>query len=209
MSEDQPVRRLSPLEIQQQRFRSVLRGFDRVEVLDFLALVRRELEALLHENRDLREALAHERAQNLARRDHEEELRRAIVTAQGMADQVLEQAHQQARLIEQEAELKARQRLHRAQEELADARAQHAALRRAQQELRLSLRGVLEGHLRLLDTHDALAPPEAHEAPQPQDDEPPLEELPPDEATAEHRRNPEMERLRRLRERLQPNQGTP
>ncbi len=151
MSEQDIVPKLTPLDIQQQQFRSALRGYDRVEVLEFLELVRREYERTLHENVTLRERVKEADA-NIARlQEQEQELRRCISTAQGMADEVVSQAKREASVLQSEAESKAKARLSDAEMAHKRLRVEVADLRALRDRLRLSLRTMVEGQLQLLD----------------------------------------------------------
>lgn len=104
---DEPVWKMTPLDIQQQKFKTSLRGYDRTEVLDFLEIVRREYELLVRENRELRHAQADLKGEVAQLREREDELRRCISAAQGLADEVLQQARREAEVLQGEARLQA------------------------------------------------------------------------------------------------------
>lgn len=104
---DEPVWKMTPLDIQQQKFKTSLRGYDRTEVLDFLEIVRREYELLVRENRELRHAQADLKAELAHLREREDELRRCISAAQGLADEVTQQARREAEVLQGEARLQA------------------------------------------------------------------------------------------------------
>jgi DivIVA domain-containing protein len=110
---------MTPLDIQQQKFKTSLRGYDRAEVLDFLEIVRREYELLVRENRELRHAQADLKAEVAQLREREDELRRCISAAQGLADEVLQQARREAEVLQGEARLQA-DRLQAESEQRAD-----------------------------------------------------------------------------------------
>ncbi|MEO1273585.1 MAG: DivIVA domain-containing protein [Myxococcota bacterium] len=153
---------LKPLDIQQQSFPVVFRGYDRVEVTDFLDMVRRDYEALIHANLELTGRLtAMERELDEAR-TRETELRDLLAgaalnntdpaeasTASSAA--TLAQAKAQAELIEREAELKAERILHEAQTRVANQRDALAELSRNRQRLEASLRNILDACVQALD----------------------------------------------------------
>ena len=108
--------KMTPLDIQQQTFKVSLRGFDRVEVTDFLESLRRDYEALMQENVALRERVHGLEADVERLRDHEVELQSCIVTARKMADEVVEQARTEADLISKEAEVTSTQLIQAAED---------------------------------------------------------------------------------------------
>src|SRR3954471_5272918 len=95
---------VSPLDLRQQRFRKVLRGFDTVEVTSFLAAVADDYEQALRETDHLRQDLTRMEAALNEHREQEKDLRATLMTAQKLADDIKAQADQEARRILSEAE---------------------------------------------------------------------------------------------------------
>jgi len=149
--------KVTPLDIQQQQFRVRFRGFDMVEVDNFLDLVAAEFEELLRENNRLKEEDRQkmERIQELE--GAERDLRNALVSAQQICDEMKNHARKEGELIVEEAKGNARKVMESAQAEALQIETEIARLKRQRSEFEASLRGVLEVHRKLLD-----ARPENH-----------------------------------------------
>ncbi len=97
--------KIMPRDIRQQTFKRVMRGYDADEVNAFLELISGEMEDMLNENRLLKEKneilqLDIGKYSNL-----EKTLQDTLVTAQRNTEEMKQQAHKEARLTVQEAEL--------------------------------------------------------------------------------------------------------
>lgn len=112
--------RISPRDLLTVRFRRVLFGLDPEEVQGFLELVREELEALLHENEELRRELNLSRGDLQRLKEEEALLRETLLFAQRIQEEVKAQAEKEAQLIVSDAELRSQkivaEGMHRAQE---------------------------------------------------------------------------------------------
>jgi cell division initiation protein len=106
---------VSPLDLRQQRFRTGLRGFDRVEVTAFLSAVADDYEQALRETDRLRQDLAKMEAVLNENREAERTLRNTLLTAQRLADEMKEHAEQEGKRIIREAEGRASLLLEKAQ----------------------------------------------------------------------------------------------
>ncbi|MFO7812771.1 MAG: DivIVA domain-containing protein, partial [Pelovirga sp.] len=80
--------RITPIEIQQHRFKSRLFGYDTTAVDQFLEMLADELEQLYHQNNDLKESLARTRTSLEQMREREKLLQQTLVTAQKMTDEL-------------------------------------------------------------------------------------------------------------------------
>jgi cell division initiation protein len=96
--------KVTPLDLRQQRFQTVMRGYDRGEVQAFLLEVADDYENALRENDKLRQEVAKLDAVLSEHRGQERNLRNTLLSAQKMADEVKEQADKQAAIIIKEAE---------------------------------------------------------------------------------------------------------
>ena len=74
--------KVTPLDLRQQRFKSVVRGFDRDEVTQFLSEVADDYEQALRDADRVREELTRTQAQLDELREHERNLRNTLLTAQ-------------------------------------------------------------------------------------------------------------------------------
>ncbi len=96
--------RVAPLDLKHQRFKTVLRGFDKTEVVAFLTEAADDYEHALRELDRLRQDLGKVEAMLGEHRDREANLRNTLLTAQRLADDMKEAAQQEARLVVKEAQ---------------------------------------------------------------------------------------------------------
>jgi len=131
--------RVAPLDLRQQKFRTVFRGLDRTEVVAFLTEAADDYEHALREIDRLRQDLQRMEGLLGEHRDREANLRNTLLTAQRLADEIKEAAQNESKMIVREAEGRADLLLQRAQGRLGE-------VERDINELRLRRRGV-EGSL--------------------------------------------------------------
>lgn len=145
--------KITPLDIQQQQFRVRFRGFDMVEVDNFLDLAANEFEELLRENNRLKEEDRQkaEKIQQLERA--ERDLHNALISAQQICEEMKNQARKEGELVVEEAKGNARKILEAAQGQAMQIEGEIAQLRRQRAEFEASLKSILEMHQSLLDTH--------------------------------------------------------
>jgi cell division initiation protein len=98
------IMRISPLDIRQQRFKQVMRGFDRTEVVAFLTEAADDYEQALLEMDRLREDVKRLEALLAEHREREANLRNTLLTAQRLADEIRQNAQNEAKVIIREAE---------------------------------------------------------------------------------------------------------
>jgi cell division initiation protein len=96
--------RVAPRELRQQRFKSVMRGFDKTEVVAFLTEAADDYEHALRENDRLRQDLIRLETLLGEHREREANLRNTLLTAQRLSDEIKEAAQQEARLVLREAQ---------------------------------------------------------------------------------------------------------
>jgi cell division initiation protein len=112
--------KVTPLDLRQQKFKSVMRGFDRDEVMQFLSEVADDYEQALRDADKVREDLARTQAQLDELRDHERNLRNTLLTAQRLSDEIRANADQEAKRVIREAESRADLVIQKAQARLED-----------------------------------------------------------------------------------------
>jgi len=95
---------VSPLDIRQARFGAAMRGYDRSEVTTFLIEAADSYEQALRETDRLRQELGRLEGQLQQYRELEGGLRTMLLTAQKVADDMRENAQQEAARIVREAE---------------------------------------------------------------------------------------------------------
>lgn len=120
---------VTPLDLRQQHFRTAMRGFEKTEVIAFLAEAADDYEAALHEADRLRQEVARLEGQVAEHREHERNLRNTLLTAQRLADDIKEHAQKQASAILKEAEGRASLLLDKAQARFEDVQREIDGLR--------------------------------------------------------------------------------
>jgi len=144
--------RLTPLDIQNHRFATRLRGLDPVEVESFLSLLAEDYEALLRE----RDALA-DRVRTLERRvedlsQNEKILQETLITAQTLSEDLKRTAMKESEVLVSEAEVKAEKVLDAAHRRAAKLAEDIRTMRQLRGRLGVALRQTLQTHLSLLET---------------------------------------------------------
>jgi cell division initiation protein len=96
--------KVTPLDLRQQRFKTVMRGYDRGEVNAFLAEAADDYETALRENDRLHQELGKSEAALGEHRSQEKNLRNTLMSAQKLADEITENAQVEAGRIVRDAE---------------------------------------------------------------------------------------------------------
>jgi cell division initiation protein len=145
--------KITPLDIQQQQFRVKFRGFDMIEVDNFLDQVANELEELLQENNRLKEEDRQKTEKIEELKGAERELRNALVSAQQICEEIKNNARKEGELILEEAKGNARKIVEMARNQALQLQAEISQLERQREEFKASLKSTVEMHLRLLESH--------------------------------------------------------
>ena len=127
--------RIAPLDLRQQRFKTVMRGFDKTEVVAFLTEAADDYEHALREIDRLRQDLNRVESLLTEHREREANLRNTLLTAQRLADEIKDAAQNEAKLIVKEAQGRADLLLQKGQVRLEE-------VERDINEMRLRRRGV-------------------------------------------------------------------
>ena len=99
---------MSPLDLRQQKFRSAVRGFDKVEVTAFLVAVADDYEQALRETDRLRQDVMRMEAALNEHREAERSLKTTLISAQKLADDIKANAEEDARRVRTAAEEESR-----------------------------------------------------------------------------------------------------
>lgn len=140
--------RLTPLDIHHKEFSHALRGYNEVEVDEFLDQVADELERLFKENIDLSEKIDALESKVREYQDMERTLHNTLVSAQKSADEIAQKAQREAESVLKEAEVKAKEIIHDALTSKQRATADLGRIKQAEEEFRATFRALLERHLR-------------------------------------------------------------
>jgi DivIVA domain-containing protein len=144
--------KLSPLDIRHMEFERGPMGFKTRQVGDFLERVALEVESLLSDLQAMRRQVDAQKSEIEALRETEAELKRAVVSAERVGNQIVEQARKEADLILRTARHDRLELLRAADHDLEAARAEVVRLEHAQALVREQLRGQLTAFLAALDT---------------------------------------------------------
>lgn len=131
--------KVTPLDLRQAQFQTGLRGYDRTEVRSFLNDAADDFEQALREIDKLKEDLARAERDLAEHRDREINLRNTLLTAQRLADQIRENAEQEAKMIVREAEGRADLLLQKAQARLEEVEREIAELKLRRRDVEASL----------------------------------------------------------------------
>lgn len=154
--------RMTPLDIQSQRFRSSWRGFDAREVESFLAAVAEDYAALLQEVATSRDQIRRFEARLEELSLNEALLKETLVTAQNLGDVLRNSAQKEAEVCVGEAEVKAEKILDAAHRRAGKLGEEIRELRGLRSRLASALRRSIESHLALVDAF--CSDPEVDEA---------------------------------------------
>ena len=96
---------ITPIDIQQQQFKSRPFGYEKYGVDEFLEQVANEMERLMRVNQEVREELARTKASLEEMRSRETMLKETLVTSQKMAGEIKTNARKEAEIITASAQL--------------------------------------------------------------------------------------------------------
>lgn len=142
---------LTPLDIQQQRFRTAFRGYETKEVESFLEQAASAFEEVQRETLRLNEELARAAAEIEEFKRREGSIKRALLHSQKVLDQMQENARREADVIVAEAENKAEKLLQHAQGRVAQLQETIAELKRQRVQVEAEITFVIDSHRKLLE----------------------------------------------------------
>jgi cell division initiation protein len=134
---------VTPLDLRQQHFRTVMRGFDKTEVIAFLIEAADDYEAALQEADRHRQDVARLECQVADHREHERNLRNTLLTAQRLSDEITDNAQKHAATIIKDAEARATMVLDKAQSRVEDVQREIDGLRLKRREAETSLESLI------------------------------------------------------------------
>ena len=143
--------KVTPLDIQQQQFKTRFRGFDIREVDAFLEQMAETVENLQKENQNLGDEVRRLELEIQGYRKREETFKRALLNSQKVLDQMKDNARRSAELIIAEAEVKAEKILNKAHNRLAQLHEDSTELKRQRTQIEVQISSIIEAHSRLLE----------------------------------------------------------
>jgi cell division initiation protein len=135
--------KVTPLDLRQTKFQTAMRGYDRGEVAAFLTEAADDYENALRENDRLRQELGKVEALLNEMRGQEKNLTNTLITAQALADEIRENAQQEAGLIVREAEGRADLLLQKCHARVEDVQREIDSLRLKRREVETGLEGII------------------------------------------------------------------
>lgn len=143
--------RITPIDIQQQQFKSGLFGYDKEGVDRFLELLAEEFERLNLENQQLREELVRTRESLDEMRQREATLKETLLTTQKVTDDLKANARKEVELLLTDAQLRAERLVRDAEDRRVQLIGEIQEVKRQKISFEASLRALVESHLKLLD----------------------------------------------------------
>jgi len=143
--------RITPLDIRKQEFRKTMRGLDADEVYAFLTTVAEEYEAVLSDNKKLRERIVDLEGRLQEFKKIETNLRNTLLTAERVTSETKENARREASLIVREAEVEAEKAAEAIRAHTQELRREVLELKRQKDSYLTRFKTLLESHHRVLD----------------------------------------------------------
>ena len=143
--------RMSPLEIQKREFSRKWKGYDPLEVQQFLVDAAEDMEALARENADLDTRLRSLEQENEEHRERERILKQTLLSAHVASEDIRNAAQKEAGLIVREAEDSAERLTHSALGRAAEIEKGIHELKMQRTNFRLQLQKMIELFQQVLD----------------------------------------------------------
>ncbi len=147
--------RITPIEIQQHKFKTRMFGYDTAEVDHFLEMLADELERLHVQNNELKESLARTRTSLEQMREREKAIQQTLMTAQQVTEEVKINARKEAEIVIAEAHLEGERVVRDANDRRLQLLNEIQEIKRQKISFEGGLRSMLDNHLKLMDM-DAL-----------------------------------------------------
>lgn len=142
---------IAPDVIEKKEFKKSFRGYNEDEVEEFLYEIKENYEAVLKENEALKEKLSMYRDQVSKYSSIEDTLKETLVTAQSAAEDTTNAANKKARVIVQEAELKSKQMIDKANNKVVEIRNEYEALIKEFKVFRNKFQSLLREEMKNVD----------------------------------------------------------
>ena len=141
---------LTPLEIQNKKFKKEFRGYDPVEVDQFMAEVAKSYELLIHEMKDLKDNIERLTTKLEHYQHMEATLHSTLVIAQETAEEVKLNAKRECELMMKEMEVRGQRLLDEASAKVRRMNVEYEELRKHAQVFRIRQKTLLAAQLEML-----------------------------------------------------------
>ncbi|MEA3544574.1 MAG: DivIVA domain-containing protein [Thermodesulfobacteriota bacterium] len=145
--------RITPIEIQQHRFKTRIFGYDTSAVDHFLELLADELERIHKQHNELKESLARTQRALNQMREREKAIQATLMTAQQVTKELQVNAQKEAEIIIAEAHLEGERVIRDANERRVQLVSEIQEIKRQKISFEGGLRSLLENHLKLMDVN--------------------------------------------------------
>ncbi len=142
--------KITPLDIQQQKFKTRFRGFDVQEVDIFLEQMADAFAFLLRENENLKEDIRRLQVESSGYKNREDTFKHALLNSQKVLEQMKDNARKSAEIVVAEAEVKAEKILNKAHNRLSQLHEDISELKRQRMQIEVQIGSIIEGHTKLL-----------------------------------------------------------
>ena len=145
--------RITPLDVRKQEFKRGMRGYDNYEVRAFLSTLADEYEAVLVDNKQLRERVLEQDEKLAEYRNLEQTLRDTLMTAERVTQDAKETARREGKVLVQEAKQRVQQVLAEAREQLNEMRREALAVHREKEAYLGRFRSLAEAQIHFVEQH--------------------------------------------------------
>lgn len=142
---------ITPIDIQQHRFKTRPLGYEKTGVDHFLELISDELERLTRVNQGLKEELARAKSTMDEMRGREATLKQTLMTAQQMSEDMKNNARREGEILLADAHLRAERIVRDAEDRRIQLVSEIQEVKRQKIAFEAGLRALVESHMRLLD----------------------------------------------------------
>ncbi|MBN2694738.1 DivIVA domain-containing protein [bacterium] len=146
--------KLLPIDIRQKEFSSVFRGFEKSEVISFLTDISDSVEGIIEENNRHKEEVLRLKEQLKSYQDIENIMKKTMITAQQIKDDIQLSSKKEYDLIVAEAKLEASRILSEARERSIQYQKEIDELIRQKKLFKMELFNIIQSHMRLLEFKD-------------------------------------------------------
>jgi cell division initiation protein len=144
--------RLTPLDIRKQEFKKSMRGLDGDEVYAFLSTIADEYEAVLNDNKALRERLVELDDKVQEYRNMEKTLRDTLLTAERVTVEAKDNARREAELIRKEAQIDAEKGVRDVKSNAMKLRQEIQNLRSQRETYLARMKMLVESHVKFIES---------------------------------------------------------
>lgn len=147
-----------PNEIVNRTFERKMMGYDPDDVSHFLTIVAAQMEALLQERNNLREALKEKDMSLLEYKDRDQVLKATITSASQITEKMKSDAEREAKLIINDAQHKAEVITRDAKDSLRKTYQEIAEMKRMRMQFEANMKAMVQAHMTLLEQGESFMP---------------------------------------------------